>query len=152
MDGGRQSATVVGSGSGKITSEVKTKTATATATATESATPDTPRDKFAEAGSDIMLHITDKVVALTRKQEFIDRLQTAVDPFINHIINRVFPYILLTSILFLILLLVSVTTFVIVVKGWLTAIRGVDRTMTTGLPDEWFPVGPAAAATAAAPS
>ena len=116
---------------------------------TKSTVPDTPRDKFAEAGSDIMLHITDKVVALTRKQEFIDRLQTAVDPFINHIINRVFPYILLTSILFLILLLVSVTTFVIVVKGWLTAIRGVDRTMTTGLPDEWFPVGPAAAPAAA---
>jgi len=103
-----------------------------------------PRDKFAEAGTDMMIHITDKVVALTRKPEFIDRLQAVLDPLINHIINRVFPYILLTSILFLILLLVSVTTFVIVVRGWLSAMRSVDRSLTTGLPDEWFP---AAAAT-----
>jgi hypothetical protein len=98
-----------------------------------------PRDKFAEASADMMLHITDKVVALTRKPEFMDRLQTVLDPLINHIINRVFPYILLTSILFLVLLLVSVTTFVIVVRGWLSAIRSVDQTLTTGLPDEWFP-------------
>jgi len=106
----------------------------------EKTPPDTPtsRDKFVEASADIMLHITDKVVALTRKQEFMDRLQTVIDPLINHIINRVFPYILLTSILFLILLLVSVVTFVIVVRGWLSAIRSVDRNMTTGLPDEWF--------------
>jgi hypothetical protein len=107
----------------------------------------TSRDKFVEASADIMLHITDKVVALTRKQEFLDRLQTVLDPLINHIINRVFPYILLTSILFLILLLVSVTTFVIVVRGWLSAIRSVDRSLTTGLPDEWFPVAAATAAT-----
>jgi len=98
-----------------------------------------PRDKFAEASADMMIHITDKVVALTRKPEFMERLQTILDPLINHIINRVFPYILLTSILFLILLLVSVTTFVIVVRGWLSAIRSVDRSLTTGLPDEWFP-------------
>jgi hypothetical protein len=103
-----------------------------------------PRDKLAEAGTDMMIHITDKVVALTRKPEFMDRLQAVLDPLINHIINRVFPYILLTSILFLILLLVSVTTFVIVVRGWLSAMRSVDRSLTTGLPDEWFP---AAAAT-----
>lgn len=142
MESDRQTTSLV---QGKTASDIKTKSAT------DSVVPDTPRDKLAEAGSDIMLHITDKVVALTRKQEFIDRLQTAVDPFINHIINRVFPYILLTSILFLILLLVSVTTFVIVVKGWLTAIRGVDRTMTTGLPDEWFPIPDGeAVATAAA--
>jgi hypothetical protein len=90
------------------------------------------RDKFTEASNDILLHITDKVVELTRKQEFLDRLQVIVDPLVNHIINRVFPYILMTSILFVILLLVSVTTFVIVVRGWMTAIRGVG---VIGVPD-----------------
>jgi hypothetical protein len=95
------------------------------------------RDRFVEASADIMLHITDKVVALTRKQEFLDRLQTILDPLVNHVISRVFPYILLSSILFLILLLVSVTTFVIVVRGSLLAIRSVDMTMKTGLPDDW---------------
>lgn len=90
------------------------------------------RDKFTEASNDILLHITDKVVELTRKQEFLDRLQVIVDPLVNHIINRVFPYILMTSILFVILLLVSVTTFVIVVRGWMTAIRGVE---VIGVPD-----------------
>jgi hypothetical protein len=97
----------------------------------------TSRDRFVEASADIMLHITDKVVALTRKQEFLDRLQTILDPLVNHVISRVFPYILLSSILFLILLLVSVTTFVIVVRGSLLAIRSVDMTMKTGLPDDW---------------
>ena len=101
--------------------------------------PQQPRDKFAEASTDMMIHITDKLVALTRKPEFMDRLQTILDPLINHIINRVFPYILLTSILFLILLLVSVTTFVIVVRGWPSGIRSVDQSLITGLPDEWFP-------------
>jgi hypothetical protein len=95
------------------------------------------RDRFIEASADIMLHLTDKIIALTRKVEFQERIQTILDPVVNHVINRVFPYIILSSILFLILLLVTVSTFIIVVRGSLLAIRSVDMAMKTGVPDNW---------------
>lgn len=95
----------------------------------------TSRDRFVEASADIMLHITDKVVDLTRKAEFQQRIQTILDPLVNHVISRVFPYILLLSIIFLILLLVTVSTFVIVMRSSIAAIKSVD--MRTGLPDSW---------------
>lgn len=96
------------------------------------------RDRFIEASTDIMLHLSDKLVDLTRKPVFQERIQTILDPLVNHVINRVFPYIILSSILFLILLLVTVSTFIIVVRGSLIAIRSVDRSlMNTGLPDSW---------------
>ena len=97
--------------------------------------PTTTRDRFVEASADIMLHITDKVVDLTRKAEFQQRMQTILDPLVNHVISRVFPYILLLSIIFLILLLVTVSTFVIVMRSSIAAIKSVD--MKTGLPDSW---------------
>jgi len=96
------------------------------------------RDRFIEASADIMLHVSDKIVALTRKPVFQERIQMILDPLVNHVINRVFPYIILSSILFLILLLVTVSTFIIVVRGSLIAIRSVDMSMMkTGLPDNW---------------
>ena len=96
-----------------------------------------PRDRLSEAGNDILLHFSDKVVTVLRKPEFQNRIQSILDPIVNHVINRVFPYIILSSILFLILILVTVSTFIIVVRGSLIAIQNVDRTMKTGLPDNW---------------
>jgi hypothetical protein len=95
------------------------------------------RDRFIEASADIMLHLTDKLIALTRKPEFRERVQVILDPVINHVINSVFPYIILSSILFLILLLVTVSTFIIVVRGSLLAIQSVDMAMKTGVPEHW---------------
>jgi hypothetical protein len=95
------------------------------------------RDRLIEASSDIMSHLSDKVVALTQKPAFQERLQTMLDPLVNHVINRVFPYIILSSILFLILLLVTVSTFVIVVRSSISAIQSVDMAMKTGVPENW---------------
>jgi hypothetical protein len=96
------------------------------------------RDRFIEASTDIMLHLSDKVVSLIRKPVFQERIQSILDPIVNHVINRVFPYIILSAILFLILLLVTVSTFIIVVRSSLLAIRNVDRAfMNTGIPDDW---------------
>lgn len=96
------------------------------------------RDRFIEASSDIMLHLSDKVVTLIRKPLFQERIQSILDPIVNHVINRVFPYIILSSILFLILLLVTVSTFIIVVRSSLLAIRNADKSiMNTGFPDDW---------------
>jgi hypothetical protein len=96
------------------------------------------RDKLTEAGNDYIMHLSDKLIALTRTPEFKDRLQSILDPLINHVINRVFPYILLSSILFLVVLLVTIGTFIIVVRGSVSALKNVnDMVMKTGVPDDW---------------
>ena len=95
------------------------------------------RDRFSEASSDIMMHLSDKVIALTQKPAFQERLQSILDPMVNHVIGRVFPYIILSSILFIILLLVTVSTFVIVMRSSISAFKNADMAFTTGLPENW---------------
>jgi hypothetical protein len=102
-----------------------------------------PRDRFNEATKDMMLHISDKLVDLTRNSEFKDRLQNILDPLINHVINRVFPYIILSSILFLIMLLVTVSTFIILIrtgssiKSGSTGVSVSEFPMINGVPEIW---------------
>ena len=96
------------------------------------------RDRFIEASSDIMIHLFDKVVAITRQPVFQERLQNMLDPLVQHVISRVFPYIIFSAILFLIMLLVTVSTFIIVVRGSIMAIRSVDMAMKTGVPENWI--------------
>jgi len=96
------------------------------------------RDRFIEASSDIMIHLFDKVVAITRQPVFQERLQNMLDPLVQHVISRVFPYIIFSAILFLIMLLVTVSTFIIVVRGSIIAIRSVDMAMKTGVPENWI--------------
>lgn len=104
------------------------------------------RDRLNEAGNDIMLHLSDKVVNMIRKPAFQERIQSILDPIVNHVINRVFPYIVLSSILFIILILVTVSTFIIVMRSSLMAINEgrvvasavIDKTMmNTGFPVDW---------------
>ena len=74
------------------------------------------RDRYAEASSDFASHIGDKILILLRSPESQARLQSIMDPIISHIINRVFPYILLSAILFLILFLLTIGTFWMVMR------------------------------------
>ena len=74
------------------------------------------RDRYAEATSDFASHISDKVFTLLRKPEAMARIQSIMDPIISHIINRIFPYILLSAILFLILFLLNIGTFWMVMR------------------------------------
>jgi hypothetical protein len=93
------------------------------------------RDRFIEGRDEILSHISDKILTITRHPEFINRLHSILDPLINHVIGRVFPYILLCSILFLVMLLVSVSTFIIVVRGSIMALSKVDMALNVGFPD-----------------
>lgn len=96
------------------------------------------RDRFIEASTDIMLHLSDKVVALTRNLEFQERMQAILDPLVNHVINRVFPYIILSSILFLIMLLVTISTFIILIRGSSIITKSANNfPMINGVPDNW---------------
>jgi len=96
------------------------------------------RDRLIEASSDIMLHLSDKIVSLIRKPVFQERIQSILDPIVNHVINRVFPYIILSAILILILLLVTVSTFIIVMRTSIPTIKNVEKAfMNTGIPDDW---------------
>jgi hypothetical protein len=74
------------------------------------------RDRYAEATADFASHIGDKILVLMRTPESQARLQTILDPIVSHIINRIFPYILLSAILFLILFLLTIGTFWMVMR------------------------------------
>jgi len=74
------------------------------------------RDRYQEATLDIADHLGGKLLAMMRTPENQARLQSLLDPVVNHIIGRIFPYILLSAILFLILLLLSVGTFWMVMR------------------------------------
>jgi len=82
------------------------------------------RDRYAEANQEITDHIGEKIMDFIHTPENQARIQSVLDPIISHIINRVFPYIILSSILFLILLLLTAGTF------WLN-IRSVAFTANT---------------------
>ncbi len=66
---------------------------------------------------DLASHVGDKVLTILRHPENQARLQSIFDPIISHIIQRVFPYILLSAILFLILLIMTIGTFWIVLRA-----------------------------------
>ncbi len=85
------------------------------------------RDRYTEASADLASHIGDKVLAILRTKENQDRLQTVLDPIVSHIINRVFPYILLSAILFLILFILTIGTF------WMVMRNGFLSPMTAAL-------------------
>jgi hypothetical protein len=75
------------------------------------------RDRYAEANTDLASHVGEKVLTVLRHPDNQARLQSIFDPIISHIIQRVFPYILLSAILFLILLIMTIGTFWIVLRG-----------------------------------
>lgn len=74
------------------------------------------RDRYTEAAGDLAEHIGDKVLILLRSPENQARIQSVLDPIISHIINRIFPYILLSAILFLILFILTIGTFYMVMR------------------------------------
>jgi len=72
------------------------------------------RDRYMEASGDLAEHIGDKILILLRSPENQARIQSILDPII--FINRIFPYILLSAILFLILFILTIGTFYMVMR------------------------------------
>jgi len=55
--------------------------------------------------------ILDRSIQFFQQPENQQRIQTrCIDPLLNHILNRLFPYIILTGILFSLILLMSLTS------------------------------------------
>jgi hypothetical protein len=75
------------------------------------------RDRYKEATSDLASHVGEKVLGVLRHPENQVRLQGIMDPIVSHIIQRIFPYILLSAILFLILFILTIGTFWIVMRS-----------------------------------
>ena len=86
------------------------------AAAAAATTPQQHRDRYAEANNDLFHHVGDKIMAALKTPENQARVQSVLDPIVSHIISRVFPYILLSAILFLILLMLTVGTFWMVMR------------------------------------
>ena len=74
------------------------------------------RDRYSEAAHDVASHLGDKIMTVMRTPENQARLQSLLDPIVSHIISRVFPYILLSAILFLILFILTIGTFFMVMR------------------------------------
>ncbi len=92
------------------------------------------RDRYSEASDDMMSHIGEKILMVLRHPDNQARLQSVMDPVISHIIQRVFPYILLSAILFLILFILTIGTFWVVVRGSSAAVSAVQSaTMASAL-------------------
>ena len=85
------------------------------------------RDRYTEAASDLAEHIGDKVIVLLRSPENQARIYSILDPIVSHIINRVFPYILLSAILFLILFILTIGTFWMVMRTSVVSISAVSQ-------------------------
>lgn len=75
------------------------------------------RDRYTEASYDLASHVGDKLLTILKHPDNQVRIQSILDPIVSHIIQRVFPYILLSAILFLILFILSVGTFWIVMRS-----------------------------------
>lgn len=73
--------------------------------------------RFDAAAADMASHVSGKVLAALRQPEYAAQLTSLLDPVVNHIIQRVFPYIILSCVLFLILLALTVLTFLMVIRG-----------------------------------
>ncbi len=82
----------------------------------ETQTQTQDRDRYVEAAHDMGAHIGDKILSVLRTPENQARIQAVLDPIVSHIINRVFPYILLSAILFLVLFVLTVGTFWMVMR------------------------------------
>jgi hypothetical protein len=60
----------------------------------------------------LMEQLMEKSIMLLNRDETRKRLQIyLIDPLLNHIMERVFPYIVLTCVLFTLLLIVAMLTF-----------------------------------------
>jgi cytochrome c-type biogenesis protein CcmH/NrfF len=60
--------------------------------------------------------ILQKVIDYVRQEETRKQIQGfIIDPLLNHVMNRVFPYVILTCVLFVLLLIVILVTLGIIV-------------------------------------
>ncbi len=75
------------------------------------------RDRYTEASQDLASHVGEKILNVLRHPDNQTRMQSILDPIVSNIIQRVFPYILLSAILFLILFILTIGTFWIVVRS-----------------------------------
>lgn len=69
-----------------------------------------------EESSSMYKSLTQKVIQYLGKEEVRQRIQGDIlDPLLNHIMKRVFPYIILTCVLFVLLLIVVLLTLGIII-------------------------------------
>ena len=91
------------------------------------------RDRYTEATYDVATHMGDKIMTLLRTPENQARIQSILDPIVSHIINRIFPYILLSAILFLILFILTIGTFFMVMRTSGTGILPISTVVGANL-------------------
>jgi hypothetical protein len=88
------------------------------AAAAAAAQPTTPVvDRYHAAAADMGRHVGDKLLAALRHPAVLEHVMAALDPVINRVIRRLFPFIVLLCCLFAVLLGLTAFTLVVVVRG-----------------------------------
>jgi len=61
--------------------------------------------------------ILDKLLAEINKKENIEKIQTKmIDPLIHHTLTQLYPYIIATSIIFILIFILSITILFLLLK------------------------------------
>lgn len=61
--------------------------------------------------------IIDKIVNEVKKEENQDKIKyNVIDPCVNYIVNRLYPYIVITSVIFILTFLMALIILLIIVK------------------------------------
>ena len=69
----------------------------------------------------------EKVIMFLQKEDTLQKLHLFVlDPLLNHILERVFPYIVLTCVLFGLLLILAMCTFAVLLLQMRNASGGIN--------------------------
>lgn len=80
-----------------------------------------------ESGTKKSSPMLEKVIHFLQKEDTLQKLHLYVlDPLLNHILERVFPYIVLTCVLFGLLLILAMGTFAVVVLQMKNASGGLN--------------------------
>lgn len=71
--------------------------------------------------------LLEKVIVFLQKEDTLSKLHLYVlDPLLNHILERVFPYIVLTCVLFGLLLILAMCTFAVLLLQMKNASSGIN--------------------------
>jgi hypothetical protein len=88
------------------------------------------KEKEKEKGKDKekkLSPLLEKVIMFLQKEDTLQKLHLFVlDPLLNHILERVFPYIVLTCVLFGLLLILAMCTFAVLLLQMRNASGGIN--------------------------
>ena len=77
-------------------------------------------------GKKVANQFLEKTIQFLQSEETLQKIRFyVIDPVLNHILERIFPYIILSCVLFGLLLIIAISTFVIALFQMKSIVGGV---------------------------